>query len=209
MPLLTFTSMGLAILSTVFLTSPHVQGISYKTSTAVDGHEYKGEDYDEYESLWVPKLSWEEEEEYFEELFRPLPDNDAREAFIQLEEAGAALRQDLDEMHQELMQLMEKHGMDGEASDEKYELGMTVTKPARAEYSTNFSTFNTFPCNSFTMALNNTVFPTPSSKRRDYERHTPWPPDSLDQATLTVLDCRDGADCVVLTVDTEKTVEML
>ena len=38
---------------------------------------------------------------------------------------------------------------------------------------------------------------------------TPWPPDSLDQATLTVLDCRDGADCVVLTVDTEKTVEML
>merc|ERR1719318_1869710 len=70
-----------------------------------------------------------------------------------------------------------------------YELRMTVTNP---------STFNTFPCNSFNMTLSNTVVPVPTSKRRDYERHTPWPPDSLDQATLTVLDHRGGADRVML-----------
>ena len=158
----------------------------YKTSTAVKGPENKWEDYDGYESLWLPELSWVEEEEYYEELFRPLLHNDAGEVFIKLEEEGTALRQDLDELHQELMQLMEKHGMAGEASDEKYELRMTVTKPARAEwgYLTNLSTFNTFPCNSFTMALNNTVFPIPSSQRGDYGMHAPWPPDSLNQASL-------------------------
>merc|ERR1711940_210093 len=48
------------------------------------------------------------------------------------------------------------------------------------------------------MALNNTVFATLASKRRDYERHTPRPPDSPDQATLTVLDHRGGADRVML-----------
>ena len=32
------------------------------------------------------------------------------------------------------MQLMEKHNMAGEASDEKYELRMTVTEPARTEW---------------------------------------------------------------------------
>ena len=58
------------------------------------------------------------------------------------EEEGASLRQDLEELHGDLMQLMEKHGVAGEVFDEKYELRKPVTKPARA----NLSTLDTFPC---------------------------------------------------------------
>ena len=182
-----------------------------KTSTAVEGPENRWEDYDECESLWGPELSWVEEEEYYEDLFGTLLHNDTGDVFIK-EEEGAILRHDLDELHQDLMQLMKKHCMVGEAFDDKYELRMPVTKPVRAEwgYPTNLSTFNTFPCfpsNSFIIALINpgykdtvpstimNLFPIPSSSKVISTKHPDtterpgnpphWPPDSLDQSPLT------------------------
>jgi hypothetical protein len=77
-------------------------------------------------SCYSPDLSdpvdmWEDEEDFLD-LWGSTPHNDTGEMFDKLEEEGAALRQDLEELHEGLGRLMEKHGVVGEVFDEKYEL---------------------------------------------------------------------------------------
>ena len=105
-------------------------------------------------SCYSPALSdpvdmWEDEEDFLD-LWGSTPHSDTGEMFDKLEEEGAALRQDLEELHEDLGRLMEKHGVAGEVFDEKYELRKPVAKSAEAEwkYSAGFTTLDMSPCSS-------------------------------------------------------------
>ena len=139
---------------------------------------------------------WEDEEDFLD-LWGATPCKFTEEIFDKLDKESATLKQDLEELHEDLERLKEKHGEAELEFDEKYDSSTFDIFPYSSSYSyimalvdpnhednmpsTLMSLFP-FLSSSKVMA---TMYPDTTDRPGNHLQLTPWPPDSSHLSTIT------------------------